>query len=433
MPGLRGLLSILTIQLCLITAPCFARAAGDERGPVASTTVPSESPQRSALLEDEANTVAVFERLGPSVVSINVELKGRRVDPFQSPGEEIPEFLRELIPRMPQPPLRGSGSGFVVDRDGHVLTNYHVVSEALREGTTELVEGASIEVVFSSVDRGFRARVVGVTALYDLALLELDEDGVPDALRRMVPIELGDSDQARVGQKTIAIGNPFGFASTVTTGIVSGIGRSLPGVGQVQIPLVQTDAAINPGNSGGPLLDSRGRLIGVNTAIVPGLSFGGTAGSLGVGFAVPSNLVSKSLPEMRKGGISDITTRARVGVAVMDLREYPAEVRKSLDLPERGAAIAEVQPGSPAEKAGLRGATFQVTADGRELPAGMDVITAIEGKKIQDANEVQQAVLSRKAGDQLRLQILREGKHREVKLRLEVLVQPKQQEPPTEE
>ncbi len=426
MTGTRRLLSILTVQLCL-AGPAFAQADGDVSNPRAA--FPGRSTPRGELLEDEANTVAVFERLGASVVAINVSLKGRRLDPFENlPGGEVPEFFRDLIPPTQVPPQRGSGSGFVVDGEGGVLTNYHVVSEALRANSTQLMDGASIEVVFPSADRGFRARVVGASALYDLALLELAEDSLPEAVRKIRPIELADSDQTRVGQKVIAIGNPFGFASTVTTGIVSGIGRSLPGVGQVQIPLVQTDAAINPGNSGGPLLDSRGRLIGVNTAIVPGLSLGGTAGSLGVGFAVPSNLVIRSLPEMRKGGISDITTRARLGVSVMDLREYPAEVREDLKLPERGAAIAEVQPGSPAAKAGLRGARYQIVADAKQLPAGMDVIIAIDGKKIENASELQQAVLARKAGDELRLQLLREGRMREVKLRLEVIPQPKQEE-----
>jgi serine protease Do len=426
MPRTRDLLSILTVGLCLAgSVPARAQDGGDA---AARAAFPGRSTQRSDLLEDEANTVSVFERLGPSVVSINVSLKGRRVDPFQNfPGGEVPEFFREMIPPAQMPPQRGSGSGFVVDGEGHVLTNYHVVAEALRTSSTQLVDGASIEVVFPSEDRGFRARVLGASALYDLALLELQDDAVPDGVKKLRPIEIADSDQTRVGQKVIAIGNPFGFASTVTTGIVSGIGRSLPGVGQVQIPLVQTDAAINPGNSGGPLLDSRGRLIGVNTAIVPGLSIGGTAGSLGVGFAVPSNLVIKSLPEMRKGGISDITTRARLGVSIMDLREYPAEVREDLKLPERGAAIAEVQAGSPAEKAGLRGARYQVVAEGKQLPAGMDVITAIDGKKIENSNELQQAVLARKAGDELRLQVLREGKAREVKLRLEVIPQSKRE------
>jgi serine protease Do len=426
MTGLRDLLTILTIQLCLLPVPCFAQNADSDGGTVASAATPIRSAQRSGLLEDEANTISVFERLGPSVVSVNVELKGRRVDPFHNLPGEIPEFFRELIPPGQGPPVRGSGSGFVVDKEGHVLTNFHVVSEALRPGTTELQAGGSIEIVFPSDDRSYRARVLGATALYDLALLELQGDERPDALDKLVPIELGDSDQARVGQKAIAIGNPFGFASTVTTGIVSGIGRSLPGVGQVQIPLVQTDAAVNPGNSGGPLLDSRGRLIGVNTAIVPGLSLAGTGGSLGVGFAVPSNLVIKSLPEMRKGGVSDIATRARVGVTVMDLREYPADVRENLRLPERGAAIVEVQPGSPAEKAGLRGARFQVMADGRQLPGGMDVITAIDGKKLDVANELQQTVLAHQAGDRLRLEILRDGKPRELTLRLEVVPRPKQ-------
>ncbi len=403
--------------LCFSALPGVAGAADP---PVDKVVARPPAPVRSGLLEDEANTVAIFERHGSSVVSVNVEVQGRRVNPFgDTAPEEVPEFLRDLIPRMPTPPQRGSGSGFVIDGEGHVLTNYHVVSAALEPRKVDLVEGASIEVVFSMAERPFAARVVGATALYDLALLELTDDDLPAAVRSVVPIEI-DGAEPRVGQKAIAIGNPFGFASTVTTGIVSGVGRSLPGIGQVEIPLVQTDAAINPGNSGGPLLDSRGRLIGVNTAIVPAVAWGGMGGSLGVGFALPSELVRKSLPELRKGGLSDITTRARAGVALQNLSEYPLSVRESLHLPERGVAIVAVQPGSPAAKAGLRGARFQVVANGRALPAGMDVIVGLEGRAIDDAAELQRSILAHKAGDKLEVEILREGQRRKVTLTLAV-------------
>ncbi len=373
-------------------------------------------------LEDERNTIEIYQRFRSSVVAVNVQVQGRSVSPFEgTPFDDIPEFFREFVPS-PQAPERGAGSGFVADDQGHILTNYHVIAAALRRGTTEFVEGANIEVVFSNEERGFPARVIGATALYDLALLELTGESVPDAMRNAKPIEFADSDQIRVGQKTIAIGNPFGFASTVTTGIVSGVGRSLPGVGQVEIPLVQTDAAINPGNSGGPLLDSRGRLLGVNTAIIPGGGgFGGMRGFLGLGFAVPANLVRQSLPALIKGGISDITTRARIGVAILDLREYPDEVRQSLDLPEEGVAIVSVEPGSPAAEAGLRGARFQVQAEDRTYPGGMDIIVSVDGEKVDSARELQQRVLAHEAGETVTVGVLRDGEVREEKLTLEVI------------
>ena len=309
----------------------------------------------------------------------------------------------------------------MVDDKGHILTNFHVVGAALKPGATELAEGASVEVVFSKQQTGIPARVVGATALYDLALLELTGEP-PEQVRKVAPIEFADSDAIKVGQKTIAIGNPFGFASTITTGIVSGVGRSLPGVGQVEIPLVQTDAAINPGNSGGPLLDSHGRLIGVNAAIIPGGGgLGGMRGFLGLGFAVPSNLAKQSLPSLLKGGISDITTRARIGVAIVDVKDYPPEVRKSLDLPDHGVAIVSVQPGSPAARAGLRGARFQVQADGRTYPGGMDIITGIDGKRVDSSSELQQTVLSHEKGETVKVQVLRDGETREVPMTLEVI------------
>src|SRR5690606_21343603 len=143
-------------------------------------------------------------------------------------------------------------------------------------------------------------------------------------------------------------GNPFGFESTVTLGIVSAVGRHFPYIGEVDFPMVQTDAPINPGNSGGPLLDSSGRLIGVNTAILPSLSANGERGNLGIGFAVPADLVAATLPQLRQGGIQSIPTRPRLGVTIMDVSAFPSEVRERLGLPEQGVGVLEVEPGGAA-------------------------------------------------------------------------------------
>lgn len=390
---------------------------------------PIDEPQ--ALLEDELNTISIVEQFGPSVVAVNVEVRGQRVDPFSDIPffEQLPPQFRDLIPRFQMPERRqGSGSGFVVDEAGRIATNYHVVEPALQPGSTTLREGASIRVVFTGNEsQELPVRVVGANALYDLALLELEDPGALPA--EALPIPLADSDQVRVGQKTVAIGNPFGFQSTVTTGIVSGVGRSLPGIGQTDIPLIQTDAAINPGNSGGPLLNSRGELIGINTAIIPTVSASGQRGFLGIGFAVPSNLLRDNLAELEQGVFRDIVTdlaaRPRLGVSLpLAVGDYPESVRASLRLPEQGVVIGQVEPSGPADKAGLIGPQFAITAEGRSWPVGGDIITAIDGTPVNSLEEVRAIVFNHQVGDRLTLTVWRDGRERQVVVTLEIVPLP---------
>ncbi|ABM61500.1 S1C family serine protease [Halorhodospira halophila] len=374
------------------------------------------------LQPDERNTVEIFQRYGPSVVAIEVEVRGERVDPFDRiPEGMLPREFREFFERRQQPredsPRRqGAGSGFLVDDAGHIVTNYHVIRNALEEESVDLREGASLKLSFAEHE-AVPARVVGANALYDLALLKPeDPDSIPDGAE---PLPLADSDQTLVGQKTIAIGNPFGLSSTVTTGIVSGVGRDLPGIGQIEIPMIQTDAAINPGNSGGPLLNSAGEVIGVNTAIVPGGGgLTGRGGSVGVGFAVPSNLLQESLDEMEEGGLTDLTSRARLGVMVAGLQGYPEGVRERLNLPERGVMVVDVESGSPAEEAGLQGASFEVSVEGRAMPADGDVITHVNGEAVSEPRELQRLVFARRAGDAVTLTVLRDGEERKFEVEL---------------
>ncbi|MBK1735039.1 peptidase S1 [Halorhodospira abdelmalekii] len=382
----------------------------------------------SHLQPDERNTVELFQRFGPSVVAIEVSMRGQRVDPFEGiPDEMIPPPFREFFERhRPQQPQRrgeaprrqGAGSGFVIDEQGHIVTNYHVVRPALQEEGTELREGAQLKISFPGQE-AVKARVVGANALYDLALLKPEEgSAVPSEVE---PLPLGDSDRVLVGQKTIAIGNPFGLSSTVTSGIVSGVGRDLPGVGQLEIPMIQTDAAINPGNSGGPLLNSAGELIGVNTAIVPGGGgFGGPRGFIGVGFAVPSNLLRESLDELREGGLTDLSSRARLGVTIAGLDGYPEAIRERLNLPDRGVMIVDVEEGSPADEAGLRGASFEVSVQGRAMPADGDIVIAFEGEPISEPRQLQRRVFSeaRRPGDRVTLTILRDAEEQEIEVEL---------------
>ena len=418
----------LIITLLALTALVFT-ALNSGLNPLAgaqTAIAPLNEPR--ALLEDELNTISIVEQFGPSVVAINVEVRGQRVDPFDTIPffDQLPPQFRDLIPRFQLPERRqGSGSGFVVDQAGRIATNFHVVEPALQPGSTALREGASIRVVFAgSQPQELPVRVVGANALYDLALLELTDPGALPA--EALPIPLADSDQVRVGQKTIAIGNPFGFQSTVTTGIVSGVGRSLPGIGQTDIPLIQTDAAINPGNSGGPLLNSRGELIGINTAIIPMVSAGGQRGFLGIGFAVPSNKLRDNLAELEQGVFRDIVTdlaaRPRLGVSIpLSVSDYPDSVRAALRLPEQGVVIGQVEPGGPADKAGLIGPQFAITAEGQSWPAGGDIIVAIDGVPVNSLEEVRAIVFNKAVGDSLTLTAWRDGAERQVMVTLEIV------------
>ena len=298
----------------------------------------------------------------------------------------------------------------------------------LEEGTVNLTQGSEVTVTFPNNDEEYPVQVVGANALYDLALLQLnDPENLPESVTSVAPIPIANSDELLIGQKTIAIGNPFSFASTVTTGVVSGVGRSLPGVGQIDIPLVQTDAAINPGNSGGPLLNSSGELIGVNTAIIPGQGGGlGARGNIGIGFAVPSNILQDNLAQLESGGLADISTRARLGAAIADVQDYPDNVRERLNLPEQGVVIQEVQPGSAAEQAGLQGSQFEIEVNGQPVPAGGDVILAVNGQEVASPGELQRLIFSQQEGDTVELRVWRNGEEITVPVTLSVVPQEQQ-------
>ena len=343
-----------------------------------------------------------------------------RVEPFGGRFEDgLPQPLGDGFG---QPQRRGNGSGFVVGEVGRIVTNYHVVRGALEPDSTDLREGASLTVTFPGDDREHEVLVLGANPSFDLALLELvDPAARPSGAR---PLTLGDSDALQVGQKAVAIGNPFGLQSTVTSGIVSALGRTLPSVGRIPISMIQTDAAVNPGNSGGPLLDSRGEVVGINTAIVPGNGGFGGATFAGVGFAIPSNLLRDSLDALREGGLRDVfATRPRIGIRVRNAGSYPEQVRQSLQLPERGVVVVEVEDGGPGAVAGLRGSSFTVNAGGQELPAGGDVITAVDDQEVDGAEDLQEIVFAHVPGDTVRLTVVREGVEITVSVQLEVVPQ----------
>ncbi len=287
------------------------------------------------------------------------------------------------------------GSGFVVDSEGHIVTNYHVATAA-----PDLL-------VTLADDRTVPAEILGTDPGSDLAVLKID---VP--AEELTVAELGDSDALRVGQRAIAIGNPFGLERTITTGIISSLGRTLPrSDSDFQIAeVIQTDAAINPGNSGGPLLDSLGRVIGVNTAIrsVSGVNSG-------VGFAIPVNIVKRVIPELISGG-----NYRHPWVGVMGSTISP-EMVEALDLDvETGVLVYTVEPGSPAEKAGLRGGDRETVVGGRPVLVGGDILVGINELPVRRFDDLVNYLAGyTNVGDTVTLTVIRDGE----RLGLEVVLE----------
>ena len=288
-------------------------------------------------------------------------------------------------------PSRNTGSGFFVSENGEILTNNHVISGRAPQITVTLADHTR-----------YRAKVLARDRYNDLALIKIDPDGKVPYLR------LGDSDAVQVGQKVLAIGNPFGLEGTLTTGIVSSLGRTIRDEnGNNLEDMIQTDAAINPGNSGGPLLDSQGNVIGVNTAIY------GPGGNIGIGFAMPINRAKRMIEEYRTGrtygppilGVNGVTIRG-------DLAE-------AIDLPrEGGFLIYKVFPGTPAEAAGLRGARRWVIVGNFELGIGGDLIMEIDGRPMNTRDALRRYLRRKRPGDTIRLKIFRSGRIMEVEVTL---------------
>jgi S1-C subfamily serine protease len=335
--------------------------------PVAQTGAGhDETSVPPGLLEDERNTIEVFRRVSRSVVYITSTETRRNM--FTLDIFEIPV---------------GSGSGFVWDGRGHVVTNFHVVRGASRLSVT-LADGSVHD-----------AELVGVEQFKDLAVLRISADAA-----LLQPIEPGDSDQLVVGQKVLAIGNPFGLDQTLTTGVISALGRDLKSQSGTTIhDVIQTDASINPGNSGGPLLDSSGRLIGVNTAI-----YSSVGQSAGIGFAVPVNTVLQIVPQIIEfGGVK----RAGLGVELFT----DAQARR---LGIRGLAVRNVREGSAAERAGL-----QSPRQDRYGRIYLDILVALDGKPLESFNDLYEALESRRPGERVRLRFVRDGQENEVELELQ--------------
>lgn len=320
-----------------------------------------------ALTDAELTTIRIFEETRDSVVAITTETNV--IDPFRMRSSTQPS---------------GSGSGFIWDDKGHIVTNDHVI------------DGATGATVLLADGRSYRASLVGRAPSHDLAVLRIDSEDLPR------PLSQGMSADLKVGQSVLAIGNPFGLDWTLTTGIISSLGREIPGRhGRSIRGLIQSDAAINPGNSGGPLLDSSGRLIGVNTAI-----FSPSGASAGIGFSVPVSSVARVVPQLIETG--------RYAPPVIGI-QYDAQLNAFANRQGwPGVVVLGVYPGSPAAEAGLVGAQF--SRDGRTLPE--DVIVGLDGRSIRTLDDLLAALDTRVAGTTVTLSLIRNGQSREVALTL---------------
>jgi serine protease Do len=375
--------------------------AGQDAGTVKVVEVQTNNEERSAPQIDIDNgglsayqdaLMALYEKVNPSIVSIRVLVDAssltEQISPFELPEDQ-------QTPDMPYG--AGEGSGFVWDKEGHIVTNNHVVENAVK-----------IQVMFSDGSIA-DAELVGADADNDLAVVKVN---VP--ADQLVPVSVANSDEVSVGQLAIAMGNPFSQANTMTTGIVSALQRSLPtGDGLTpgfSIPnMIQTDAAINPGNSGGALVDIDGSLIGVPTAIESPIG-----ANSGIGFAIPSNTVSRVVPVLiEKGSYEDAWLGISAGTLTPDLAS-------AMSLPEdtRGVLVSEVVAGSPAEAAGLQGSTQEATIDGIQTTVGGDVIIAMDGNEIKDMDSVIAYLSTLTVGQKVALTILRDGKEQTVDVTL---------------
>jgi putative serine protease PepD len=335
--------------------------------PILSTASPSEDPTEQVIIN-------VYEQVSPSVVNIaatTLELN----------------FWMELIPR------EGQGSGFIIDEEGHILTNNHVIEDARLLEVT-LANGRKVD-----------AKLVGRDPGTDLAVIKISSH------LNLRPVTLGDSNRLRVGQRAIAIGNPFGFNLTVTSGVISALNRQLQVGEDAEVrQVIQTDASINPGNSGGPLINSRGEVIGINTAI-----YSRSGGSQGIGFAIPINTAKEIAQQLIEHGK---VIRPWLGVASgMTIVPDLAEV---LRLPvQEGFMIAKIYRSSPADKAGLQGGNKYVVLGLRKVMIGGDIITEIAGEKVSNSDQITQIIRRQKVGETISVNVIRDEKSMTINVKLE--------------
>jgi serine protease Do len=333
---------------------------------VQSISAETEQTEPRLALESFSNSIAdIAEKVGPAVVNIDTVRMVKQSSPFfsQDPifrhffGEQFKDYSKTI-------PQKGTGSGFIISQEGYIITNEHVVHKAEK-----------IKVTLSD-GRKFTGKLIGSDLDSDIAIVKIDSDDLPI-------VTLGDSDKLRVGEIVVAIGNPYGLKQTVTMGVVSAEGRSIPIEGHTYRNFIQTDAAINPGNSGGPLLNIKGEVVGINTAII--------AYAQGIGFAIPINIPKKNIDELIELG------KVRKSWLGVYIQEVTPEIAEQFNLPEdaKGVLVGDVVKDSPAEKSGIKRG---------------DIITRVNNKEVDSPEELQDKIRSIEIGEKANIEVIRDGK-----------------------
>jgi S1-C subfamily serine protease len=380
----RAILGVLVAALALAVIGCGGN--GDDDQPDASAG--RDEAQRVVIEAQEGafDAQAIYDAVAPGVVTVRSTFR-----------DGSPSLLD------PDGGGQGQGSGFVINADGEVITNAHVVTDGEASGGDRIRPAREVFVQFADRNQ-VPAEVIGFDPFADVALLQVETDGLD-----LEPIELGSAENVEVGDAVAAIGSPFGQEQSLSVGVVSATDRSVQSLTRFTIDgAIQTDASINPGNSGGPLLDAEGRVIGISQQIRTG-----SGGNEGVGFAVPIDLAERSVEQLRADGEPSY---AFLGVTTQSLYPQLAE-RLGVDA-EIGALIIEVTPDSPADEAGLRGGEDEIRFQGIEIEIGGDVIVAINGEELVGESDLPRKVALLEPGETVTLEIIRDGEQEEVEVTL---------------
>ena len=382
MPKSRSLWPVALFSALLggVLAVALATVVGIGDGGT-STTVIQQSPLSSVRPATDKSALTardIYKSTAPGVVFIRADV----VEQSTSSQFGFPQ----------QQQGQATGSGFVIDKDGTILTNAHVVDGATKV-TVQFGSGKAID-----------AKILGKDRSSDLAVLKIDPSG-----QDLKPLKLGSAKDVQIGDPVVAIGNPFGLDRTLTTGVVSAKQRQISGLNGFAIDnVIQTDAAINPGNSGGPLIDALGEVIGINSQIETG---GSGNGNVGIGFSIPIDTARKLLPQLKKGSVN-------TGYLGITARTIDSSL-SGLNLPvDKGALVVTVQPGSPAAQAGIKAGDFQGQLKGESITLGGDIIVKVDAHAINSSNDLSTYIASKHKGDTVKVEILRDGKKKTIAVKL---------------